>query len=104
MDEKNSPPDGTERAKELKSTKLTLSILSALSLIQSAAICGLILRFNRLVQIIGDLGEIVSGQGQILQKFETIVSGHGEIIQTIEAILGTLIESVNQIADILSRF
>lgn len=90
MDEKNSPPDGTERAKELKSTKLTLSILSALSLIQSAAICGLILRFNRLVQIIGDIGQIVSGQGQILQKFGTIVS--------------TLVECFNQIVDILSRF
>lgn len=90
MDEKNSPPDGTERAKELKSTKLTLSILSALSLIQSAAICGLILRFNRLVKIIGDLDQIVSGQGQILQKFGTIVS--------------TLVECVNQIVDILNRF
>lgn len=90
MDEKNRPPEGTERAKELKSTKLTLSILSALSLIQSAAICGLILRFNRLVQIIGDLGQIVSGQGQILQKFETITR--------------TLVECVNQIVDILSRF
>lgn len=90
MEEKNSPRDGTERAKELKSTKLTLSILSALSLIQSAAICGLILRFNRLVQIIGDLGQIVSGQGEILQKFGTIVS--------------TLVECVNQIVDILNRF